>query len=239
MTGATLGVVIPTLNEARHLPGLLDDLDEIGLPVRIVVSDGGSRDETLKLARAAGAECVCGKRGRAAQMNAGARALDTPWLLFIHADSRLPPASRTALTATVRSPSGPRAAYFAFRLQGRGWFWRLVETGQRMREHLTGLVYGDQGLLVRRDAFEAIGGYPELPLMEDVEIVRRLRRSGGIECLDGAVMTSPRTYQRHGRWKIWFRNGLAICLYLAGVAPRRLVGWYPERMPASENGRGG
>ena len=237
MTGAILGVVIPTLNEAHHLPGLLADLARIPVGTRIVVSDGGSRDETLTLARAAGAECISGPRGRATQMNAGARILSTPWLLFLHADSRLPSASRTALVAMLRSRTGPGAAYFLFRLDGRSWFWRLVETGQRMRERLTGLVYGDQGLLVRRDMFDAVGGYPELPLMEDVEIVRRLRRSGGIERLPGPLVTSPRTYQRLGRWKVWLRNGLTISLYLAGVAPRHLVRWYPERRPASGHGR--
>ena len=237
MTGATLGVVIPTVNEAGHLPGLLADLAEVQFPLRIVVSDGGSADDTLELARAAGASCVSGLRGRAAQMNAGARALDTPWLLFLHADSRLPPASRSALVAALYSEDGPAAAYFPFRLQGHGWFWRLVETGQRLRERLTGLVYGDQGLLVRREIFEAVGGYPELPLMEDVEMVRRLRRSGRIERLPGPLLTSPRTYRRLGRWRVWLRNGAAISLYLAGVAPERLVRWYPERLPASENGR--
>ena len=181
--------------------------------------------------------CVSGPRGRAAQMNAGARALDTPWLLFLHADSRLPSASRSALVSALHSDNGPAAAYFPFRLSGRGWFWRLVEAGQRVRERLTGLVYGDQGLLVRREAFEAVGGYPELPLMEDVEMVRRLRRSGRIARLPGPLLTSPRTYLRLGRWKVWLRNGAAVSLYLAGVAPERLARWYPERFPASENGR--
>ena len=94
MTPATLGVVIPTINEAGDLPGLLADLAKIELPLRIVVSDGGSDDNTLELARAGGAVCLSGPRGRAVQMNAGARVLDTPWLLFLHADSRLPRACR-------------------------------------------------------------------------------------------------------------------------------------------------
>ena len=237
MSGATLGVVIPTIDEAGHLPGLLADLAEVPLRLRVVVSDGGSADDTLAVARAGGAACLSGPRGRATQMNAGARALDTPWLLFLHADSRLPPAARSALASALHSGNGPAAAHFLFRLRGRGWFWRLVETGQRLRERLTGLVYGDQGLLVRREAFEAVGGYPDLPLMEDVEMVRRLRRSGGIARLPGPLVTSPRTYRRLGRWKVWLRNGAAISLYLAGVPPERLVRWYPERFPVSENGR--
>ena len=204
MNGATLGVVIPTINEAGRLPELLADLAEVQLPLRVVVSDGGSADDTLALARALGAVCVSGARGRAAQMNAGARSLDTPWLLFLHADSRLPPASRSALVAALRSDNGPVAAYFPFRLRGRGWFWRLVETGQRVRERLTGLVYGDQGLLVRREAFDAVGGYPELPLMEDVEMVRRLRRSGRIARLPGPLVTSSQNLP--AAWKM---EGLA------------------------------
>ncbi len=237
MTGATLGVVIPTVDEAARLPGLLDDLARIPLPLRIAVSDGGSVDGTLDVARAHGALCLSGPRGRAVQMNAGARVLDTPWLLFLHADSRLSSASRAALVSALDSGVGPAAAYFPFRLRGRGWFWRMVETTQRLRERLTGLVYGDQGLLVRRELFEAVGGYPELPLMEDVEMVRRLRRSGGIERLGGPLATSSRTYRRFGRWRIWLRNGAAVSLYLAGVPPRRLLRWYPERLPVSENGR--
>ena len=228
MSPERLGVVIPTLDEAHHLPALLQDLAELAVPSRIVVSDGGSRDDTIRVAGEGGAECVSSPPGRAVQLNAGARILDTPWLLFLHADSRLPATSRAAVAQWLASDPDSSAAYFRFALTGEGWFWRFIELGQWIRERVSGLVYGDQGLLVTREAFDAIGGYPELPLMEDVEIVRRLRRTAGLERLEGPLFTSPRAYERYGRWREWLRNTATISLYMAGMAPNRLARWYPR-----------
>ncbi|TVR64469.1 MAG: DUF2064 domain-containing protein [Gemmatimonadales bacterium] len=222
-----LGVVIPTLNEAGSLPGLLGDLERIEPPPRVVVADGGSDDGTPEIAREAGAEVVRAPRGRAAQMNVGAVALSTPWLLFLHADSRLPQQTRAALQAWLYSPPQHEAAHFAFRLDERGPWWTFIETGQRLREALTGMAYGDQGLLVSRRRWEAVGGFPPLPIMEDVEMVLRLKRSGGLDRIGAPVVTSGRRYRRSGVLRGWLRNTALIGLYRLGVPPRRLAPLYP------------
>ncbi len=228
-TPPRLGVVIPTLDEVRFLPGLLDDLSAVDAPHEVVVADGGSADGTRALARERGTRVVEVPRGRATQLNAGARATDAPWLLFLHADVRLPPRTRDALVARLRSPDPERAAYFSFALAGDAWFWRFIEFGQRLRERMYGLAYGDQGLLVSREAFEAVGGYPDQPLMEDVEILRRLGRRLVLERIEEPLVSSPRRYEREGRWYGWLRNTALISLYLAGISPERLVRWYrPE-----------
>lgn len=235
---AELGIVVPTLNEAAYLPALLSDLHRLEVPHRVVVVDGGSRDGTVELAREADARVLRAARGRAEQMNAGARALETPWLLFLHADSRLPPAALEAVERWVRSGGGgAEAAHFSFSLSGDDWFWRFLEFGQRLRERLYGLPYGDQGLLVSREAFEAVGGYPEIPIMEDVEIVRRLGKRGGLRRLAAPLITSPRRYERHGRWLGWLRNATLVGLHLAGVPAERLARWYGvERTGGSPDG---
>ena len=237
-TDPRLGVVIPTLNEAKRLPALLADLRHLPVPHRVVVVDGGSEDGTTGVARREGALVRRAPRGRAAQLNAGARTLETPWLLFLHADVRLPPRTREALGEWLDRAGPERAAVFRFRLEGDHWFWRFVEVGQRLREGLTGLAYGDQGLVVHRATFREAGGYPDLPLMEDVELVRRLRRSHRVDRIPAPVLSSPRRYEREGRWFGWLRNTTLISLHLLGVSPGRLARWYREPDPDPLGGGG-
>lgn len=224
-----LGVVIPTLNEAGTLPALLHDLGRLPGPPPVVVADGGSTDGTRELASSEGARVVQAPRGRATQMNVGAAALATPWILFVHADCRMPEGARQALVRFLGDPAPAHAAHFRFRLDGSGPLWRSIEWGQRLRERLTGMVYGDQGLLVHRSRWEAMGGIPELAVMEDVETVRRLRESGGIVRLDAPLITSPRRYREEGPLRAWLRNATLITLYRLGADADRLARWYPPR----------
>lgn len=223
-----LGVVVPTLDEVHRLPRLLEDLRALPLPYSVVVSDGGSRDGPRERARAAGARVVREPPGRARQLNAGARALDAPWLLFLHADSRLPPRSAVALARWLDTADPATAAHFRFELEGDHWFWRFIELGQRVRERLYGLVYGDQGLLLSAELFRAAGGYPDIPIMEDVELVRRVRKLGRVQRLDVPLLTSPRRYEREGRWTTWLRHTALISLHLAGVSPEWLARRHPR-----------
>jgi rSAM/selenodomain-associated transferase 2 len=220
-----IGVVIPTLNEVEYLPDLLRDLHRVLVPLDIVVADGGSADGTLAAAGTAGARAVAAPRGRAAQMNAGARAVAGRWLLFLHADSRLPPRARRALlTAMVDEPE-LEAAVFGFAIDLPLPGKRFIEMGQALRQTLFGLPYGDQGLLVRRDLFDEVGGFPEIPLLEDVAALRALRRRVRVYTLPGAILTSGRRYRRDGVVRTWLRHAAIMLLYSLGVSPGRLSRW--------------
>ncbi len=231
-----LSVVIPTLDEAALLPTLLGDLAGLG-GVEVVVADGGSTDDTVARARAAGARVVRAPRGRGRQLRAGARAAKGPWLLFLHADARFPPEAAAAVRAFLSDADPGRAAHFRFAVDASGWPWRLLEAGQRLREGVLGLVYGDQGLLVHRRLYEAAGGHPDWALMEDVALVDRLREVGGLEPLDAALPSSPRRYRREGVLAP-LRNAALLLLFRAGVAPERLARWYPTpgKPPAGDTG---
>jgi rSAM/selenodomain-associated transferase 2 len=223
----TIGVVIPTLNEAEALPLLLYDLrslEGVG-PIHIVVADGGSTDETVPRALAGGADVVHASRGRARQLNAGARAVQGEWLLFLHADVRLAREAQRALLDAVQSASAVGAAVFRFAIDLPRRWKRFIELGQEVRERVWGLAYGDQGLLVRRELFEAVGGYPDIPLMEDVAIIRRLRRRTAIRRLPAALVTSGRRYVRDGVVRTWLKHTVLISLYLIGTSPARLARW--------------
>lgn len=223
----SLAVVIPTLNEVQWLPLLISDLDALeGVEsLEIIVSDGGSSDGTIGFAVSAGARLIHAPPGRARQLNAGARAAREDWLLFLHADCRLGAEARRALLAALEPSAGVQAAVFRFAIDLPTFWRRFIETGQAIREALSGLAYGDQGLLVRRALYESVGGYPDLPLMEDVAMIRRLRRQTRIRRLRAPLLTSGRRYARRGVVRTWLQHTALITLYYAGVSPQRLAGW--------------
>ena len=222
----TLSAVIPALDEAAALPALLADLRALGDSLdEVVVVDAGSSDATAAVAVAGGARVVHAPRGRAHQLNAGAGSATGDWLLFLHADSRMGPDARAAIRQVLAGIPPVEAATFRFAIDLPPRWRRFIESGQSLRETLTGLAYGDQGLLVRRDCFEEVGGYPELPLMEDVAIVRRLRKQFGVTRLSAPVLTSGRRYLQRGILRTWLAHSLLISLYLAGVSPARLARW--------------
>ncbi len=219
-----IGVVIPTLDEAACLPLLLDDLRRVVIPLDIVVADGGSSDGTPAVAQSVGARVIAAPRGRARQLNAGAETVRGQWVLFLHADCRLPPLARRALLAALVDEPELQAAVFGFAVDLAPPAKGFIERGQRLRQALFGLPYGDQGLLVRRELFQSAGGFPDIPIMEDVEMIRRLkRRRVTIRTLPAALLTSGRRYRERGVIKTWLHHTLLIALYLAGVSPRRLA----------------
>ncbi len=225
---AEVGVVIPALDEEDSLPGLLGDLAGSGLDTVVVVVDGGSGDGTVAAARDGGALVMRSCRGRARQMNAGAALLSTPWLLFLHADSRVGDDGLRAIEEHVRADR-PEAAHFGLRFAHPHLHYRLIEAGQRMRERVWGLVYGDQGLLVRRERFFGAGPFPDEPIMEDVMLNRRLREEGGLVRLPASILTSARRYEEEGRVRRGLRNVGLIGRFLAGRKPRDLSAMYPAR----------
>lgn len=217
---AGLAVIIPVLDRRDDLRATLRTLPDVG---EVVVVDGGSTDGSAQVAATHGARIVTRQRCRGAQLRAGAEHAASSWLLFLHADTRLDEAAWSAVARTIEEKSSGRAATFRFRLDDPAWQARVVEFGVRLRVALLALPYGDQGLLIHRQLYDHIGGYRDLPLMEDVNLVRRLgrRRLGR---LDGTATTSAERWRRRG----WARQSLAnlccLILYMAGVPAERIAG---------------
>ncbi len=225
----TVAFVIPALNEAEHLPRLLSDLREVDLPLDVTVVDGGSSDDTIGVAQGAGARVITAPRGRARQMNAGARECDTDWLCFLHADVRMPKEARRDLERAVRRPTAPAAAW-RLAVDGPGAWLRLMEFGAWMRDRVCGLPYGDQGLLVRRHVFERLGGFPDVPVLEDAAFVRALKRHVRLARLPSRIVVSDRRWRKEGRYLTTLRNAALLAAFALGVPPHRLAHWYrPHR----------
>ncbi|HYG31154.1 MAG TPA: TIGR04283 family arsenosugar biosynthesis glycosyltransferase [Allosphingosinicella sp.] len=216
-----LSVVIPTLNAASDLP---DTLDRMRTADEIVVADGGSTDQTARVAERCGARLILAPKGRGAQLAAGAEAARGDWLLFLHADTVPGPRWRAAVDAHIAAAPG-KAACFRFRLADRAWQARWIERGVAARVRLLALPYGDQGLLVPRALYEAVGGYRPLPLMEDVELVRRLGRSR-LSLLEETASTSSARWRRDGWLSRSARNLACLALYRLGASPERIARLY-------------
>ena len=212
-----LSVVIPTLNAAATLPATLASVagaDEV------VVVDGGSSDGTATLAQSLGARVVTAPRGRGSQFAAGVAAANGEWLLLLHADTRL-----QGMAAVLTRMAQGSAGYFRFMLDSNDPRARRLERLVAWRCRVFALPYGDQGLLIHRDLLRSVGGVRPLPLMEDVDLVRRLGRRRLVP-LDGAAITSAEKWHRQGWYRRSLRNLLCLTLYFAGVPPRLIVRLY-------------
>jgi rSAM/selenodomain-associated transferase 2 len=216
-----LSVIIPALNAEAHLPATIA---AIAGGQDIIVVDGGSSDRTVASARAAGARVLNAPRGRGSQIAAGIEAAATPWLLLLHADTRLAPGWRDAVARHIAG--GPsRAGYFRFVLDSVGSATRRLERAVAWRSRVLGLPYGDQGLLIHRDLLRSVGGIRPLPLMEDVDLVRRLGRAR-LSALPADAVTSAERWERDGYLRRSARNLLCLTLWLAGVSPRLILRLY-------------
>jgi rSAM/selenodomain-associated transferase 2 len=232
-----LSVVIPVYRDADALARTLAETDFSRAELIVAsVSD----DESLAPLRLAYPRIVWidAPRGRAAQMNAGAAAAHGQWLVFLHADTHLPSAWQDAIDLASRDPR-VNAGCFRFALDSTSMKARIIEIGVRARVALLGLPYGDQALFVRRDAFAALGGYADLPIMEDVDLVQRLRRKGRLHRSALTATTSARRWERDGWVRRTARHLTLILLYFCGVEPVRLIGLDPGRRshPEAPGGR--
>jgi rSAM/selenodomain-associated transferase 2 len=221
----SISIVIPVYRDGDALARTLQSLTGIdaGLAQLIVVS---TPDDAASLAtlQAAHPEVAWleSTRGRARQMNAGAAHATGRWLIFLHADTRLPAEWRAAVEGADRDPT-ITIGCFRFALDSPARVARMVEAGVRLRVSLFGLPYGDQALFVRREDFVAAGGYADVPIMEDVDLVRRFRRRGRLFSVPFAAVTSARKWERDGWVARTSRHLLLILLYFAGVPPDRLA----------------
>lgn len=194
-----LSIIVPMLNEAAGLPDLCEHLLPLARAgVEIIFVDGGSQDGSETIARAAGFRVSTSPPGRARQMNAGAAACSGDVLLFLHADTRLPQGAMIAIAQALRKHRWGR---FDVRIAGKPMALRMVSKLMNWRSRLSGIATGDQGLFMTRQAFEAVGGFADQPLMEDIDICQGLKAGGKPACLSLQVVTSGRRWEQRGVWR--------------------------------------
>lgn len=215
-----LSVVIPTLDAAGSLPATLRS---VAAADEVVVADGGSADDTVRIASSAGARVIVAARGRGTQLASGIAAARGDWLLLLHADTRLGDGWQAAAAAAMLRPS--HAGYFRFTLDSADARARRLERVVAWRCRVLGLPYGDQGLLIARELIERCGGVRPLPLMEDVDLVRRIGRRR-LVALDAAAVTSAHRWERDGWYRRSARNLLCLGLWYAGLPPRQIARLY-------------
>lgn len=220
-----LSVIIPTLNAAEGLAETLDSLGDLeGLEV--IISDGGSTDQTVAVAKKHGAAIVQGAKGRGGQLKRGAEIASGRAFIFLHADTVLPSNWRSeARTFLSQGDRTKKAAAFQLGFRSDTQAARRVERLANWRSRVLGLPYGDQGLVISRAAYEQVGGYADIPLMEDVDLVRRIGRQN-IAILSGTVTTSAVRYERSGWVMRPVRNLALLVLFFCGVSPQRLARVY-------------
>ena len=218
----TLSFIIPTLNEATLLPQVLRSIPK---DAEVIVSDGGSSDDTTSVARKLGAAVISGSPGRGVQLNRGTRAAAGDILVFVHADCVL---EANASDAIATALADHRVVGGSFRLwvESTRWSIHLITGGANLRARYLGIPYGDQGLFVRREAFESAGGYPELPLMEDVALVRALKRKGRLVQTKTRIKTAPRHWKHLGALFTTALNWTTMSLYLLGIPAETLAPTY-------------
>jgi rSAM/selenodomain-associated transferase 2 len=228
MEKPALSIIIPALNAADRLAACLGALEEartVGLLQQVIVVDGGSRDATRTLADKAGAEVIETVPGRGVQLVAGGAAARGDWLLFLHADTRLEAGWAAEVARFLAAARHDEAATFQFALDADRRRARLLEYLVAFRVWLFGLAYGDQGLVISRLFYRELGGFRPLPLMEDVDLIRRIgrRRLGRLRA---RAVTSAVRYERSGYLKRSLGNLAILALYVLGVAPARLKRFY-------------
>ena len=220
-------VVIPVLNEEKSIASTLRVLMLLG-PDELIIVDGGSTDRTREICESLGVAVISSSRGRAQQMNEGARQATGDVLLFLHADTRLPPSAFADIRGALIQDPRVVGGRFDVSLDGDGWIFRLIGRLIILRSRLTRVATGDQGIFVRRDVFHQLGGYSEIPLLEDVRFSRALKRTGVVACLRSRVVTSARRWQVEGVGKTILKMWALRALYLLGISPLRLKHYYDD-----------
>lgn len=219
-----ISIIIPVLNEAAQIAIAVVRACQTQ-PHEVIVVDGGSTDETVPLARQAGAGVLATQPGRARQQNQGAQQATGDVLLFLHADTWLPPDGLRQIAQALANAAVGCGA-FRQRIEAEGFLYRLLERGNAWRVKRRGMPYGDQGIFIRRALFDELGGFPEVRLMEDVLLMKRLRRRAWPVLLPGPLHVSARRWQRHGVVRQTARNRLLLAAARCGVSPDRLVRFY-------------
>jgi len=226
-----VSVVIPAINEAAEIAhtvasAVTAQADEI------ILVDGGSTDDTMDLARDAGANVISSPPGRATQQNGGAIASTGDILLFLHADCRLPESGIRDIRRQLTQQPHCVGGWFRQRIDDPARIFRLIEAGNQLRARALKWAYGDQAMFVRRERFVAINGFPDLPLMEDLYLMKKLKRCGQLVCIDAPLIVSARRWKQRGTIQQTLRNWTMLTAVHLGVSPKRLARFYPRTTPA-------
>jgi len=228
--GAKISIVIPALNEAGTIAQVLANIHP--LPnVEVILVDGGSSDDTVSIVQGLGGKVISSEKGRAHQMNVGAKAATGEILLFLHADTFLPLGFETMVRSTLQPPLkreklAPIAGAFSLQIDDPLPSLRSIEWLVAWRSKWRQMPYGDQAIFLRAETFWELGGFREMPIMEDFELIRQLQRRGQIEILSAPVVTSARRWLQRGVWQTTLINQAIVIGYLMGVSPARLASWY-------------
>jgi len=221
-----LSIVIPALNEAAGIETCLATLAPLRpAGVELILVDGGSEDDTLARATPLVDLALCSPPGRARQMNLGARAARASRLMFVHADTRLPDAAAARVIEALEASCWGR---FDVTIEGRHRWLPMIAAAMNLRSRLTGIATGDQAMFLRRSTFERIGGFPDQPLMEDIEMSRRLKRQGRPACLSQRVITDGRRWDTEGALRTLFKMWGMRLGYAVGASPHRLAKAYRQ-----------
>ena len=219
-----VSIIVPTLNEAQGLRDTLTQIQQL-CPHELIVSDGGSDDNTLKIAKKFTEHVVRGPAGRALQMNAGAQIATGDIFIFLHADSRIEPASYEKMLHSLRSSEKIGGA-FSLCIDSDKWSLRLITRLANLRSKFFGMAYGDQAFFVKNSTFQQMNGFAEFPICEDIDFFKRLRKLGPVILLKEKSLTSPRRWMKEGIWFTTLRNILIMILFKLGFPPRILTKWY-------------
>ncbi|ABA21973.1 Glycosyl transferase, family 2 [Trichormus variabilis ATCC 29413] len=226
MKNIKISIIIPTLNEAGNIQQTIATTQP-SVNIEVIVVDGGSQDGTVAIAQSLGVKVISSSPGRAVQMNTGAALATGEILLFLHADTLLPVGFDEMIRTALQQP-GVVAGAFALRIDADLAGLRWVEKGVYWRSCFLQMPYGDQAIFITKSIFEEVGGFPELPIMEDFELIRRLKGVGKITLIPVSVATSARRWLQRGVFKTTLINQVVIIAYLLGVAPAQLRNWYRQ-----------
>ena len=223
-----LSIIVPVVDEDRIINDLIEHL--YGLPFgdgcEVIIVDGNQSQNTLKAILRGDVKKIASFKGRGAQMNAGAAGAKGEILLFLHADTLLPRPVLDQILLALKQPDIVGGA-FDLGIDSNRWGFRLIETVASLRSRITRIPYGDQAIFIKKAVFERLGGFGEIPLMEDVDLMRRVKKAGQkIAIIPLKVLTSPRRWEKEGLFFSTLRNWILISLYLLGVSPQRLSKFY-------------
>ena len=221
---AQISIIIPVLNEADNIESVINQIQKTE-NIEIIIVDGGSQDHTVEIAQSLGVKVIVTQRGRALQMNAGAKIATGEILLFLHGDTQLP-AGFEKDVRKIWINDNIIAGAFQLKIDNSQWSLRLIEKTVFWRSKYLQMPYGDQAIFIKASTFWQVGGFPEQPIMEDFEFIRRLNRLGKIEILSSSVITSGRRWQKLGVFKTTLINQLVVVGYYLGISPIKLSQWY-------------